>query len=109
MSCIDKECDWVREGDLVRVIDGSWAIQITGGKLKNIHGIDMAEVYWRVVATGSKYNLPSEGEDMPPKFGKNDTIIYDGVWRTVFIRHQQLEPVDAKYIRCQNCGVRTRI
>ena len=105
MNCKSKDCNNVKVGDEVKVVDGSWAKKLVDGRFEEIHGIEMERRVWRVVATDL---VLSGHHGFQKKWSPNDTIIHDGC-RTVFIRHQFLEVENASYVKCESCGARIRL
>ena len=104
MECKSKDCNHIKVGDEVKVTDGSWAKWLHGRMLEDIHGIEMDEDIWKVVATDL---VLSSRHGFQKKWSPNDTVIYNG-YRTVFIRHQFLDVQGASFdkVVCKDQEVR---
>lgn len=106
MSYKRKDCNWIRVGDEVKIVDSSWSMVYLQGELYH-RGSRELPSGWKVIAVGLV--LPTES-DNPSDSSPNDTIIWNGLSRiTVFIKHNFLEPIGATLITCQECGARMRV
>jgi hypothetical protein len=86
----------MKQGDIVKICDGRWSLEIVGNELRHTYGINLTPLEWVIVATGFK-SLPTDDgqwDDVPD----NDTIVRHN-HRIVFTHSRFLT-----LAKCPICG-----